>query len=651
MNYRSDIDGLRSIAVFLVIINHVGFSFFPGGFIGVDVFFVLSGFLITTIIAEKLKLGRFEFGAFFVRRIKRLLPASFFVIIVSALFFTWIMLPQDLVRFYQSIIWIVFYLGNFFFWKHHGGYFGGDAQEAPLLHTWSLAVEEQYYFIWPVIMAVSFKWFGIRKSIYFFLLMFIALAVISQWGTEITFGAAYYLLPTRFFELMAGSLLALVWPRLPKLGYSKSSVVSVLGLVLIFGSSSILTEHSQFPGYNALYPVLGTVLLIYSQGGLINKLLSMRGFVFTGKISYSMYLWHWPIIVFLRYMSVELTLIVQLLIIVLTYLVSVLTWRFIEQPFRESGDTEFRSVVLKMFLLPAVIISILVTIGIWNKGFPSRFEPAVLKMESALNSHPDIARAGCHSPLRYSSRLPQANCVEGDDDLKSLDLESAEVIIIGDSHANHFVPFMQKIAFDADKSILDYTLDQCIPVFDILWGQNSYKANKCHERNRIAREYIESSNLEFVVLAASWPGESTTKLFDPDRVVDVERKRNILMDRLDSMISFLEKKEIKVIILEDTPDLGGETPKCPIKKVVFDSELDCQVIRPVNVFISDIFENLQKKYPRIQVIKTRELFCKELICEMSLNGVPLYRDDDHLNLEGANQLGESYLELNSNPLL
>jgi len=154
LKYRSDIDGLRTIAVFIVILNHAGFSLFSGGFVGVDVFFVISGFLITSIIYPKIIDKSFSLGWFFSRRIKRLMPVLFCVIAVTALVFTVVMLPQDLVKFYHSIIWVIMYVANFFMWINHGGYFDGNSQEAPLLHTWSLAVEEQYYFVWPLMLIV-----------------------------------------------------------------------------------------------------------------------------------------------------------------------------------------------------------------------------------------------------------------------------------------------------------------------------------------------------------------------------------------------------------------------------------------------------------------------------------------------------------------
>lgn len=173
MNYRSDIDGLRALAVGLVILNHVGFSFFSGGYIGVDVFFVISGFLITAIIYPKIVENNFKFSWFLSRRIKRLMPVLLFVTFITMLVFSLILLPQDLVKYYRSVIWVLLYGANFFFWREYGGYFDGGSQEAPLLHTWSLAVEEQYYLLWPVMLVFAIKFLGIKRTSYLSLIVLI----------------------------------------------------------------------------------------------------------------------------------------------------------------------------------------------------------------------------------------------------------------------------------------------------------------------------------------------------------------------------------------------------------------------------------------------------------------------------------------------
>ena len=645
MQYRKDIDGLRSIAVLLVILNHVGFSFFPGGFIGVDVFFVISGFLITSIVAAKISANEFSLPWFFVRRIKRLLPVSFVVIGVTMLVSGFVMLPQDLTKFLESVIWVVFYLGNIFFWQNYGGYFGGAAQEAPLLHTWSLAVEEQYYFVWPLALLLCFKFFGRKLSLYILAVAFLVFLYLSELGTQMTFGAAYYLLPTRFFELMAGSLLALVWSNLPVLRQGVATIVSLAGAGLVLASAFLLTEHHTFPGYNAIYPVLGTVLLIYSAAGIVNKILSTAPFVFVGKISYSMYLWHWPVIAYINYTAIELSLAVQFFVIAMTIIVSYFSWRFVEQPFRISPDKQFSKVALKLFVAPALILSAIAYVGISNDGFPSRFTEKQVNMEVAFNTAAHDLRRGCHSPLRNSAEKPSENCIK----VFNPSSQAPDVLVLGDSHANHFIPFLYELAEEAQLNVLDYTLDQCMPVFGVRWGRNEYKADMCKGRNDLAKEYISQNNVKYVVLAASWPGEGTTKLFAGKRLTDTKEKRALLEARLSDMVAFLSTKNIKVILLEDTPDLGGKSAKCPIQKELFKADIDCTVVRPINHFVSEIFADVKNQFANVAVIKMREFICEGELCVMEKAGIPLFRDDDHLNVQGSALLGREYRKLYANP--
>ena len=413
MNYRSDIDGLRTIAVFLVILNHAGFSIFSGGFVGVDVFFVISGFLITTIIYTALQQNTFSMTWFLGRRIKRLMPVLLFILLITTIVFSFIMLPQDLMKYYRSVIWVVSYIGNFFFWREHGGYFDGGSAEVPLLHTWSLAVEEQYYFIWPLILVIAYKYLGSKGTITAAIIGCIAATIFSQWGTEVTIGAAYYLLPTRFFELLVGSCLALGWNYLPKSNQIFSHCLSLLGLALIIGSALMLNEHSAFPGYNALYPVIGTALIIYSSNGIVNKLLSFRPMVYTGNISYSLYLWHWPILVLFRYTAVELTLFNQIFAISLTYILSVLSYKYIEQPCRNLKAFRFKPIAINYYAIPSAVLIIIALVGINFNGYQQRFPEKIIKMEQALNSHTSDSRYLCHSPYRDSESLPNSSCIFG----------------------------------------------------------------------------------------------------------------------------------------------------------------------------------------------------------------------------------------------
>lgn len=646
MNYRSDIDGLRTIAVFIVIFNHAGFNMFSGGFVGVDVFFVISGFLITSIIYPKIVENKFSLGWFLSRRIKRLMPVLFFIIIITAIVFTIFMLPQDLMRFYQSIIWVLLYAGNFFMWINHGGYFDGNSQEAPLLHTWSLAVEEQYYFVWPLMLIISIRFFGPKLTAWLSIIFFIALTIFSQWGTEVTVGAAYYLLPTRFFELLLGSCLAIFWQKLPETGKNFHHFFSIAGVGLILGSGLMLTEHSVFPGYNALYPTIGTALLLYSHKGVINKLLATRPMVFSGNISYSLYLWHWPIFALIRYMSIELTLIVQIVCILVTYVLSILSYQYIEQPLRKSRINSFTPIVIKFYAVPTLMLIAISMFGIHQKGYPGRFDQQVVKMEYALNTHSSESRKACHSAFRDNQRLPDDVCIIGEKNKFNL---NKGVFIFGDSHANHLVPFLSELIQDADVWGIDYTLDRCIPIVGLNWGGSLYKAERCKERNEKAMQYFQNNRFKYVVMAASWPGIETNRMFNNvAQLTDNNSKIMLFEEKLKYSIKLILDSGAIPVLFEDTPILAGKSPKCPIKKLLFDNLLDCGISIEANPFISDAFNKIKRHNPQVIIIKPSELYCEGNRCNMELNRTPLYRDGDHLNEVGAKVLARKYLEKHSN---
>ena len=646
MNYRSDIDGLRTIAVFLVIFNHVGFSFFTGGFVGVDVFFVISGFLITSIIHPRIQQKTFSFAWFISRRVKRLMPVLFAIIFITMGIFTLVMLPQDLIKFYKSIIWVVFYAGNIFFWREHGGYFDGGSQEAPLLHTWSLAVEEQYYFIWPLLLAAAYRYFGKKIALYVSIALCIAATVFSQWGTEVTIGAAYYLLPTRFFELLVGSCLALMWSQLPKANQITNHILSIVGLLLIIVSALVLTEHHSFPGYNALYPVIGTALIIYASSGIVNKFLSLKPMVFSGNISYSLYLWHWPILVFARYTSVDFTLVNQISFIILTYILAILSWRYIEQPFRNFRADSFKAVATKLYIVPSSILIVLIGLGVFFDGYKNRFPSKIVAMEHALHTHTSKSRIACHSPYRNSKNSPESECIFGN---KTTDKQQANVFVFGDSHANHMVPFIQTLTEDANLLGQDYTLDRCLPIFDLKWGSTIHLAEKCKSRNMLAENHIQENSFDFVIMAASWPGFNTRRIFNDERLVDNQKITALLQQKLTQTINAIIDSCATPIMFEDIPTLRGKSPKCPIKQKVFNEKLNCEIQHDSNELFNQLTTTLKGEFPQLIVISPHQLMCIDNNCLMTLNDIPLYRDEDHLNEIGSALLGGLFLEKNSNP--
>lgn len=336
MDYRREIDGLRALAVVPVILFHAGFETFRGGFVGVDVFFVISGYLITTIILAELEQGNFSIVNFYERRARRILPTLFFVMF-ACIPFSWILLsPADLTSFSKSLIAVPLFLSNFFFWRD-GGYFETAAELKPLLHTWSLAVEEQYYVIFPLFLLLSWKlgkhWILLTLGVIFF-----ASLVLAQWASHAMPDVAFYLLPTRVWELLVGAGAAFYLSRRGKkiFGENLSEIAGWTGVMLILFSVFSYDNSTPFPGIFALIPTLGTLLIILfaSQQTYVGKFVGNKIFVGIGLISYSAYLWHQPVLAYARHWIVDFDHFLALLLIALVLILSILSWKYVELPFR-----------------------------------------------------------------------------------------------------------------------------------------------------------------------------------------------------------------------------------------------------------------------------------------------------------------------------
>ena len=306
MTYRREIDGLRALAVLPVILFHAGLEAFSGGFVGVDVFFVISGYLITGVIISDLEKERFSLIDFYERRARRILPALFLVMFVC-LPFSWVLLlPHDLKDFSDSLLAVPLYISNFLFWSE-SGYFERAAEMKPLLHTWSLAVEEQFYLFFPLFFMLLWRW-GKRWLLVMMGLLGSASLVYAQWASLAQPAAAFYLLAARSWELLLGGLAAfyILSDQHKKSGRLFSEMASMLGLVLVLFSIFNFSKETPFPGVYALVPTLGAILIIlYAKSDtVLGKILSLKIFVSIGLVSYSAYLWHQPIFAFARHQSI-----------------------------------------------------------------------------------------------------------------------------------------------------------------------------------------------------------------------------------------------------------------------------------------------------------------------------------------------------------
>ena len=389
MKYRPEIDGLRALAVIPVILIHAGFTFFSGGFIGVDIFFVISGYLITTILIEKIKDNNFSIISFYKKRARRIIPALFFVMLVCIPFAWMWMMPSELKKFSLSIVSVIFFLSNILFWKS-SNYFDNTSEEIPLLHTWSLSIEEQFYILFPIFLLMAWKFF--RNKLFILIIIgFIVSLTLSEYGYRNYENANFYLAPTRAWELLVGSISALLMLNRT---IKPNNIYALVGLTLIIFSVLQFDENTPVPSIYILVPVTGTSLLILfaHKDTWVARLLSTNLFVGLGLISYSAYLWHQPIFAFARIRGFDETNYnLMTLLTVSSFVLAWFSWRFVESPFRKIGFLSTKSITY-FFLISLMTLLLFGSFGYINDGFQNRI-PNKLKVFTSKHRDGEI---NCH---------------------------------------------------------------------------------------------------------------------------------------------------------------------------------------------------------------------------------------------------------------
>jgi peptidoglycan/LPS O-acetylase OafA/YrhL len=399
--YRPEIDGLRAIAILPVIFYHAGLQIFSGGYVGVDIFFVISGYLISSIILSEIETGKFSLINFYQRRARRILPALFCVILISTPFAWFILLPADLELFGNSAFSALTFWSNYIFYFEID-YFETSSKLKPLLHTWSLSIEEQFYIIYPILLIFFFK-FGKKTFIIFLIISAITSLTLAQWAGNLKFTYPYFekeflffnqssltnfFLPIgRIWELIIGILIAFY---IKKNGQPNrfNEILTLFGLILIFYSVFTFTPETNYPSFHTLLPTIGTGLLILFMNSktFIHKIFSQKLLVFIGLISYSAYLYHFPIFTFIEYSNyLENSLLLKIILILITFFISFVSWKYIEKPFRNK-----KKITTKLFIYILLVLylltSLFVILNFHNKGFKSRFDKDFKNFSINFNS-------------------------------------------------------------------------------------------------------------------------------------------------------------------------------------------------------------------------------------------------------------------------
>ncbi len=491
MKYRAEIDGLRAVAVVPVVLFHAGLSNFAGGFVGVDVFFVISGYLITTILINDLDAGRFSLIDFYERRARRILPALVFVVLCCFPVAWALLAPRDMVDFGQSVLAVATFSSNILFWLE-SGYFDTAAELKPLLHTWSLAVEEQFYILFPLVLMLG--WRRARRAVLWVLALggLVSLAL-AHWGVFNAPGPTFYLLPTRGWELLMGSFAAIWLQRrtVPEAGMGYN-LAALAGALMILVCVFVYDKATPFPGLYAVPPTLGTVLIILfaRPGTWVHAALSWRPVVGVGLVSYSAYLWHQPLLVFYRHWRLEEPHGLHLLIIfVATGVLAWFSWRFIERPFRS------RSAIARgpIFAMSIAALGGFAGVGAWvaqSGGVPDRY-PQLAQMEFFRASWGQEAsqfrcllqgdRQTVHDPACFDAR--------------------GDVVLWGDSHAGSLSIGLRQALTEQRRGFTQVTQSGCPPLFDL---PVLHHRKTCNAVNEAVLTELENRPHQTLILHAAW---------------------------------------------------------------------------------------------------------------------------------------------------
>ncbi|HAU0352204.1 TPA: acyltransferase, partial [Legionella pneumophila] len=645
INYRKDIDALRGVAVLLVIFDHLHINLVPAGFLGVDVFFVISGFLITQIIFRNTKTQTFSLTKFYLNRMRRILPALMLVLLVSSVMSYFLLLVPDLKNYSTSLLATILSSSNIYFWKFINiGYFSTDATIQQLLHTWSLGVEEQFYLIWPIILIVLTKKFTDKKII----LGTILLTIISFFAYFLLRKhplLAYYSPITRAFELLTGALVALNFDNIPAVSnkYLKN-LGSILGLFLIIYPACAFTNN-DFPSIKILLPCLGTALLIYTgknNQGFASKIIENRILVFIGLISYSLYLWHWPLISYLNYLKIPINFTIGFVFILILLLTSTFTYKFVELPFRNKLKLSFLNTMLLFFILPLALAVIFYLFSQYKDNFGfNKISPEKLNQ---VNTYYGLLKQdyGCIDNKDGFSVLPSEKlCTIGD-----YHSNKKTVLVVGDSHASAYVGMLHVLL--SDQHLQAYVVNQSGTPF-ILGNISNWRENNPMSRNELLRKLIKNKKYDYVVMGGFWDYYPDLPSLDGKKHPPFE----VFKKGLREAVKFIVDNKSIPVIMFDNPPLINLSKTCGLTRVSF---LDCsnnlREVKKIQNATRNIILNLKNEFPQLILIDPTKIICDKSKCYTSINGTPLYFDEganSHLNYDGSTLIGKLYLKKFGNP--
>lgn len=630
-NYRPEIDGLRTVAVLPVLLFHAGAAGFGGGYVGVDVFFVISGYLITTILFREAETGTFSIKRFYERRARRILPALFLVMLASIPFALLWQTADQLISFGKSLLYVVLFVSNIFFWKEQN-YFAPSAELSPMLHTWSLAIEEQFYLLFPIFVLLM-RNRSLKMRIVLLATAAVASLLIADWGARNIPSANFFLLPSRAWELLAGSLCACVAPRCPP-----KQALSLLGLAFILSAVFIFDANTPFPSRYALLPVIGTCLIVLfgNDVGLTGKLLANRTMVSLGLISYSTYLWHQPLLAFMRIrFDIQQGTTAAVLTALSSIPVAFLTWKYVETPFRTTG-TGKRTILsgTKVLALSAVGMLCFGLTGAYlvsQSGFPNRIAPSGITFASAMDPGMGKPNYGLSPKCEGKFTL----------DLACRTSPSPSIALWGDSYSMHLADAL--VSSPTNRPFVQFTKSQCAPILGLAVDGSETTSDQCIAFNDQVFDWIKNNqDVKFVILSSRLAIADYVPL-DRSRSPASGTPEAATAAGLLNTANELRKAGKKVVIVAPPPSNDRDTAAC-----VMNSRLYGRDAKSCDFSIDELSVPRMRSYELLRTIENKQpvlwlqaLLCTNGVCHSTAENHAIYRDEGHISHTGSKWLGST----------
>ncbi|GAB2582311.1 acyltransferase [Dyella jejuensis] len=657
MHYRKDISGLRAVAVVLVLLFHGRLAAFPSGFVGVDVFFVISGYLITSIIQAQLLRGTFSLADFYVRRLWRIQVALLAVVLATLLITLAFYLPLDFKAYLRSAIHTVSFTSNDYFAHATTAYAATDSQVLPLLHTWSLAIEWQWYLVLPLWLMLLHRFISPRQGRLVVACVTLLAAVMAMLVVHSEGSSAYFLFTPRVFEFLFGACVALFSPGRPtpdaRLPVNALGMLSLLAIVAIAMVPGVIDHYPNGYAIAVCAASAGVIAVGARERSWVARALSWRLPEFLGDISYSLYLWHWPIFATIRYLGVPEYASVLLACYALTLACAYLSYRYIEQPYRKRHPGLLKS-LLWLAVLPLLLLSALYGVADRLHFMPGRFGYDMVRIDRALDRYTPPNRQRCiqSSGPRMAD---MSGCMLGDRQA------SRAALMIGDSYSNQSWNFIDVLARDAGIAVTAVATPSCLAFPHLTmqgwWKMSDAQYQVCVDHVQSDYQRIAAGHYRYVIIGENW------LYYDPDSIVSAmgdERSVPAGHARLEAAVrhalDLIVGAGATPVLIESPAPVPDNYEVCFYRhfKLRLPAQSNTCAVHPAHdaaaTWLEGMFARLKASYPALVLIDPKDAQCTGGSCLSAVDGVPVYRDVGHLSDYASYRLGEIYLQRKGDPL-